>query len=100
MSIPLLGWGLILLGIPIVKVLALGLPALLIAVWIMASLWKEGGRALRERDAAAAMLRYVVDILLEHPRYLDPPKIDRELLFGMAPPPDHGTDEPDLFPVS
>lgn len=52
-SIPVVGWLLLYLGTPIVKVLALGLPALLIAVWIVASLWREGGRALREQDPAA-----------------------------------------------
>ncbi len=52
-SIPLVGWGQVLLGNPIVKVLALGLPALLVAVWIVGSLWSEGGRVIRERDEAA-----------------------------------------------
>lgn len=52
-SVPVIGWLMILLAIPLVKVLALGLPALLIGLWIMGSLWKEGGRNLRERDQAA-----------------------------------------------
>jgi signal peptidase I len=53
-SVPVIGWALIFLGIPVVKVLALGLPALLVAVWMMASLWREGGRRLREQDEAAS----------------------------------------------
>jgi signal peptidase I len=53
-SVPLIGWALIFLGIPIVKVLALGVPALLVAVWILASLWREGGQRLREQDEAAS----------------------------------------------
>lgn len=52
-SIPVVGWVLILLGNPIVKVLALGLPALLIALWMIGSLWQEGGRVMREREEAA-----------------------------------------------
>ena len=53
-SIPVIGWGLLYLSIPLVKVLALGLPALLVAIFILASLWREGGRILEERDEAAA----------------------------------------------
>lgn len=34
--------------------IALGLPALLVAIWVLASLWREGGRVLRERAGEAA----------------------------------------------
>lgn len=53
-SIPLLGWVLLFLGSPVAKVLALGVPALLVAVWVLASLWREGGRVLGEREDVAA----------------------------------------------
>lgn len=52
-SIPVIGWALLYLSVPLVKVLVLGLPALLVAIFILASLWREGGRVLHERDAAA-----------------------------------------------
>jgi len=39
-----------------------------------------------ERAAAADMLRFVIDILLEHPVYLDPLKIDADLLIEPALP--------------
>lgn len=58
----------------------------------------EEERYAAERNAAAAMLRYVLDVLLENPRYLDPKKIDRELLLGVAPEVEPGAVEPDLFP--
>lgn len=52
-SLPLLGWVLLHLANPLVKVIALGLPALLVAVWVLSSLWREGGRILRERAEEA-----------------------------------------------
>jgi hypothetical protein len=42
----------------------------------------EEERYASDRDASAAMLRYIIDILLENPRFLDPLNIDRELLLG------------------
>jgi len=53
-SLPLLGWVLLFLGNPLAKVIALGLPALLVAFWVLASLWREGGRVLSERADEAA----------------------------------------------
>jgi hypothetical protein len=57
----------------------------------------EQERYAADRDAAATMLRYVVDILLEYPQYLDPQRIDRELLLGDGPPAAQANDEQDLF---
>ncbi len=38
----------------------------------------------RDRDEAASMLRDVLKVLLEHPKFLNPPVIDRELMLGMG----------------
>ncbi|MBB5255579.1 HEPN domain-containing protein [Rhizobium leguminosarum] len=43
-----------------------------------------------ERAMAADMLRFVIDILLEHPVYLDPLKIDADLLIEPALPEGQG----------
>ncbi|MCK2055298.1 HEPN domain-containing protein [Methylobacterium sp. 37f] len=59
----------------------------------------EEERYAADRDAAAAMLRYILNILLEHHRYLEPQRIDRELLLGEARPAERDTDELDLFPT-
>jgi len=55
-SIPYLGWALLFLGTSMGKVIGLGLPAVLVAVWVVASLWREGGRVLKDGgdDEAAA----------------------------------------------
>lgn len=53
----------------------------------------EEEKHIAERDAAIDMLRYIIDILLENPRFLDPSKIDQELMLGDAPT----QQEPDLF---
>ncbi|RWM08954.1 HEPN domain-containing protein [Mesorhizobium sp.] len=42
----------------------------------------EDERYASERKAAADMLRFLIDVLLEFPQYLDPLKIDRELILG------------------
>lgn len=52
-------------------------------------------RFLEQRQVATDMLRFIVDVLVEHPRYLDPEKIDDELLLGFFRPPEN-PDEPDL----
>lgn len=57
-SVPYLGWVLIYLENPLFRILALGAPALLVAVRIMGSLWKEGGRILAEQEADEASLEY------------------------------------------
>lgn len=50
-----------------------------------------------ERNAATDILRYIIDILLEYPKYLNPLKIDAELMLGGPPPlPDKG-DELEVF---
>ncbi|MGO4117810.1 hypothetical protein ELH53_07150 [Rhizobium ruizarguesonis] len=43
-----------------------------------------------ERAAAADMLRFAIDLLLEHPVYLDPLKIDADLLIEPAVPEGQG----------
>ncbi|MGO6880679.1 hypothetical protein ACCS44_17550 [Rhizobium ruizarguesonis] len=43
-----------------------------------------------ERATAADMLRFIIDILLEHPVYLDPLKIDADLLIEPALPEGQG----------
>ena len=47
----------------------------------------EEDRYVIERDAAVDILRYIIEILLENPRFLEPGKIDQELLLGIAPLP-------------
>ncbi len=51
-SIPVLGWAFILLGSATARFLLLALPALLLVATMLAGLWREGGRLVRERDAA------------------------------------------------
>jgi hypothetical protein len=53
---------------------------------------KSQKKTLRETDIDAEeigkrglMLRYVLRILLKEPKYLDPARIDRELLIGNWP---------------
>ncbi len=53
-SLPFAGWVLLFLSSPLAKVLVLGVPAVLVALWVVASLWREGGRLLRDREDAAA----------------------------------------------
>lgn len=54
----------------------------------------EEERYAGDRDASAAMLRYIIDILLENPRFLDPLNIDRELLLGTPPVPEQASAKP------
>ncbi len=53
----------------------------------------EEERYVPERDAAINVLRYIIDILLENPRFLNPSKIDQELLLGDVA----AEQEPDFF---
>ncbi|MBY5803447.1 HEPN domain-containing protein [Rhizobium ruizarguesonis] len=50
----------------------------------------EAGPFAAERAAAADMLRFAIDLLLEHPVYLDPLKIDADLLIEPAVPEGQG----------
>ena len=49
-AIPGLGWAFIALGTPQARFLLLALPALLIALAVLVSLWREGGRLVRARQ--------------------------------------------------
>lgn len=48
-SIPLLGWVLIALEIPLLKIVALAIPAAVVGLMIVVSLWRDSGRLLEER---------------------------------------------------
>lgn len=54
-AIPGLGWVFILLGSAQARFLLLALPALLIALTMVAGLWREGGRLVAEREAAGTL---------------------------------------------
>jgi hypothetical protein len=47
-GIPYLGYVFAALSIPLVRILVLGIPALLIALGAIGSLWEEAGRQQRE----------------------------------------------------
>jgi len=51
-AVPYLGWAFIVLGTPQARLLLLALPALLIALAMLARLWREGGELVGERGAA------------------------------------------------
>ncbi len=51
-SVPYLGWLFIGLGTPKVRFILLVIPALLIALSMLARLWREGGRLAAQREAA------------------------------------------------
>jgi signal peptidase I len=51
-AVPYLGWVFIVLGTPHMRFLLLALPALLIALAMLRSLWREGGQLVAERGAA------------------------------------------------
>jgi signal peptidase I len=53
-SIPFLGWLFIALAMPEVRMLALALPAVLLALWMAAGVWRHGGRLVAEQERAAA----------------------------------------------
>jgi signal peptidase len=52
-QIAYLGYVLAVLGLPIVRLLLLALPAFVIALSLLYSLWKEAGEEVRRREAAA-----------------------------------------------
>ena len=51
-SVPLLGWAFIALGSPHARLILRVLPALLIVLFMLARLWREGGRLAAERGTA------------------------------------------------
>ncbi len=51
-DIPYLGWAFIALGNPQARLLLLALPALLIVLFMLARLWREGGRLVTDRRVA------------------------------------------------
>ncbi|MEO5805058.1 hypothetical protein [Devosia sp.] len=56
----------------------------------------ESSQFAEQRKLATDMLRFIVDVMVEHPRFLDDPEaIDSELLLGFFQPP-LDMDEPNL----
>ena len=51
-SVPYLGWVFVALGTPHARIALLVLPALLIVLFMLARLWREGGRLVAERGTA------------------------------------------------
>ena len=51
-AVPYLGWLFIALGTPQARFLLLALPALLIALWMLGRLWREGGQLVAERGTS------------------------------------------------
>jgi signal peptidase I len=51
-SVPYVGWLFIALGNPKARFILLAIPALLIALSMLAGLWREGGRLAAQREAA------------------------------------------------
>jgi signal peptidase I len=51
-AVPYLGWVFIALGTPQMRFLLLAVPALLIVLFMLARLWREGGRLAAQREAA------------------------------------------------
>jgi len=51
-AVPYLGWLFIALGNPRARFILLAIPALLIALSMLARLWREGGRLAAQREAA------------------------------------------------
>ena len=49
-SVPYVGYPLAALSIPSVRMLAIGLPALVVALLILAGIWREAGREARRRE--------------------------------------------------
>jgi signal peptidase len=52
--IPYVGYAFELLSVPQYRKLVVGIPAVLVAMWVIAGLWKEGGEAQRPRRRAVA----------------------------------------------
>ncbi len=51
-AVPYLGWAFIALGNPQARLLLLALPALLVVLFMLARLWRAGGRLVTERRVA------------------------------------------------
>jgi signal peptidase I len=52
-SVPYLGYALAALSIPSVRMLAIGVPAVLVALLILVGIWREAGEEARRREAEA-----------------------------------------------
>ena len=52
--IPYVGYAFELLSVPQYRKIVIGLPAVLVAMWVIAGLWKEGGEAQRRRERGIA----------------------------------------------
>lgn len=52
--LPYAGWPLLAIASPRVRLLVLGIPALLAALWVLASMWREGGELLSRREGPGA----------------------------------------------
>jgi signal peptidase I len=53
-SVPYVGYLLAALSIPAVRMLAIGVPAVLVALLILAGIWRDAGKEARRREAEAA----------------------------------------------
>jgi signal peptidase I len=53
-SVPYVGYLLAGLSIPLVRMLAIGLPAIVVAFLILAGIWRDAGREARRREAEAS----------------------------------------------
>ncbi len=53
-SVPYVGYLLAALSIPTVRMLAIGMPAILVALLILAGIWREAGEEARRRERAEA----------------------------------------------
>lgn len=53
-SVPYIGYLLAGLSIPLVRMLAIGLPAIVVAFLILAGIWRDAGREAQRREAEAA----------------------------------------------
>ena len=52
--IPYVGYAFELLSVPQYRKIVIGIPAVLVAMWVIAGLWKEGGEAQRRRERGVA----------------------------------------------
>lgn len=52
-SVPYVGYLLAVLSIPVVRMLAIGLPAVVLALLILAGIWRDAGEEARRREAEA-----------------------------------------------
>ena len=63
--LPYAGWPLLAIASPRVRLLALGIPALLAAFFVLASMWREGGELLDRREGLDAVHDDDLDLDLE-----------------------------------